>query len=169
MSAIPPLASLEVGVLVERRKARSPWIDFTWSPSAVLAGRPAAAPWTMLTQDDEGATFYAGPAELALYRTETGYYRDNLASGAPALWVALRATGVDPPYEVAAVTADPAEGEALSQTGSEIVEVVPMPEPVRAALEAFVAAHHVERPFYKRKRERADPQALARRPERPRE
>jgi hypothetical protein len=41
--------------------------------------------------------------------------------------------------------------------------VVPMPEPVREVVEAFVAEHHVERPFYKRKRDRADPEALARR------
>ncbi len=37
-----------------------------------------------------------------------------------------------------------------------------MPEPVRDALAAFVAEHHVERAFEKRKRDRADPEALAR-------
>ena len=38
-----------------------------------------------------------------------------------------------------------------------------MPEAVRAVVEAFVAEHHVEQPFVKRKRDRADPEALARR------
>ena len=103
------------------------------------------------------------PAEIELYRTETANYRDNLASGAPVLWVALRPTGVEPPYELVAVTADPAEGEALTEAGNDLVDVVPMPEPVRAVVEAFVAEHHVERPFFKRKRDRADPEALARR------
>jgi hypothetical protein len=42
-------ARMTVGVVVERRKARSPWIDFTWKPVAVLAGLPEAAPWTMLS------------------------------------------------------------------------------------------------------------------------
>ena len=79
------------------------------------------------------------------------------------LWVALRPTGVEPPYEIFAVTADPAEGEAWTQSGSDLVDVVPMPEAVRAAIDAFVAEHHVERPFFKRKRDRADPEALARR------
>ncbi len=74
-------------------------------------------------------------------------YRDNLATGAPLLWVALRPTGVEPPYEVFAVTADPAEGEALTEAGDDLVDVVPMPEAVRAIVEAFVAEHHVERPF----------------------
>ena len=75
----------------------------------------------------------------------------------------MRPTGVEPPYDIVAVTADPAEGEALTESGNDLVDVVPMPEPVRAVVEAFVAEHHVERPFYKRKRDRADPEALARR------
>jgi hypothetical protein len=41
--------------------------------------------------------------------------------------------------------------------------MVAMPAPVRTAIEAFVAEHHVERPFHKRERSRADPEALARR------
>jgi len=79
------------------------------------------------------------------------------------LWIALRPTGVEPPYDIVAVTADPAEGEALTESGNDLVDVVPMPPPVREVVEAFVTEHHVERPFYKRKRDRADPEALARR------
>jgi hypothetical protein len=157
------LGKIAVGVVVERRKAQSPWIDFTWKPVAVLAGLPEAAPWTMLSEDGDGATFYAGAAEVELHRTETTYYRDNLGSGAPMLWVALRPTGVEPPYEIFAVTADPSEGEAWTESGSDLVDVVPMPDALRAVIDAFVAEHHVERPFYKRKRDRADPDAFARR------
>jgi hypothetical protein len=61
------------------------------------------------------------------------------------------------------VTADPAEGEAWTEAGSDLVDVVPMPEPVHAAIDAFIAEHHVEQPFHKRERDRADPEALARR------
>jgi len=159
----PALGKIAVGVVVERRKAQSPWIDFTWRPVAVLAGLPEAAPWTRLSEDGAGATFYAGAAEVELHRTETGNYRDNLGSGAPMLWVALRPTGVEPPYEIFAVTADPSEGEAWTESGSDLVDVVPMPEALRAVIDAFVAEQHVERPFYKRKRDRADPDAFARR------
>jgi hypothetical protein len=167
--SVPAQATIAVGVVVERRKAQSPWSDFTWRPAAVRAGLPDAAPWTMLSQDEGGATFYAGTAEIALYRTETANYRDNLLSTTPGLWVALRTTGVEPPYEIFAVTADPSEGEALTESGNDLVDVVSMPQPVRAAIEAFVAEHHVERPFYKRKRDRADPEALARRAPLPKE
>ena len=143
-----PLAQISVGVVVERRKAASPWIDFTWRPVTVLPGAPAAAPWTQLSADGDVATFYAGAADIALYRTETTNYRDNLATGAPSLWVALRPTGVEPPYR-------PHRGDRRSgrrrrpipQNGDDLVEAVPMPEPMRAVVEAFVAEHHVERPF----------------------
>jgi hypothetical protein len=157
------LARIAVGVVVERRKATNPWIDWIWQPVSVLPGRPDAAPWTVLSEDGERTTFYAGSAEIALYRTETAQYRDNLASGAPSLWIALRPTGVEPAYDIVAVTADPAEGESFTQAGDDLVEAVAMPASVQEAVAAFVAEHHVERPFVKRKRDRADPQALARR------
>jgi hypothetical protein len=161
--SVPAQAKIEVGVVVERRKAQSQWIDFTWRPVAVLTGAPDAAPWTVLSQDGDGTTFFAGSAEVALFRTETGNYRDNLATGAPMLWVALRPTGAEPPYQLFGVTADPAEGEAWTEAGNDLVDVVPMPERVREMIAAFVAEHHVERPFHKRERDRADPEALARR------
>ncbi len=162
MSAAP-LTKIPVGVVVERRKAESPWIDFTWRPVTALPGAPAAAPWTQLSADGDVASFYAGAAEVALYRTETAHYRDNLASGSPALWVALRPSDTEPPFDLVAVTADPAEGEGFTQNGDHLVEPVPMPESVREIVEAFVAEHHVEQPFVKRKRDRANPEALARR------
>jgi hypothetical protein len=163
MSVAPPLTRIPIGVVVERRPAASPWIDFTWRPAMVLPGRPEAAPWTMLAADAEAATFYAGSTDIGLYRTETGRYRENLASGAPSLWVALRPTGAQPPYRLLAVTADPSEGESFTQAGDDLVGAVPMPEPVREVVEAFVAEHHVEQLFHKRKRDRADPESLARR------
>ncbi len=163
MNVAPALARIPVGVVVERRKPANPWIDEVWQPVGILAGEPDTAPWTILQSDDDRTSFYAGGAEIALYRTETGYYRDNLSSGRPLVWVAVRPTGVEPPLDIVAVTADPAEGESLTQSSDDLVEAVPMPPAVRAIVEAFVAEHHVERPFVKRKRDRADPQALARR------
>lgn len=161
MSRPVPLVSIPVGVVVERRKAMSPWIDYVWRPIAVLDGMPEAAPWTPLHVEDECTTFYAGSASVGLHRSDTGNYRDNLASGAPALWVALRPTGIEPPYDILAVTADPSEGESFTEAGNDMVEQVPMPDAIRATLADFVAEHHVERAFFKRKRDRADPEALA--------
>lgn len=153
---------IAVGVLVERRKAASPWIDFTWRPVAVLPGEPDTPPWTVLSEDAEGATFYAGRANVDFHASETSNYRDNLSTGEPKLWVVLRPTGAEPPFTVLCVTADGSEGEGFTAAGDDIVEPVPMPQAVWDALDAFIAEHHVERPFYKRKRDRANLDALGR-------
>jgi uncharacterized protein DUF3305 len=163
MSAAEPLARLAVGVVIERRNAKSAWADFIWRPSAVLAGEPDAAPWTLLEAQADRTTFYVGAGEIALYRSEAAFYRDNLATGEPMLWAVLRPTGGEPPFTVVTVTADPSEGEAFATIGTDLVEALPMPESIRAAIAAFVAEHHVEHAFAKRKRDRADPEALARR------
>ena len=163
MSTVAPLASIPVGVVVERSKSASPWLDFHWRPIGVLAGVPDTPPWTKLSEDAGRTTFYAGAASVELYRTETAHYRGNLQTEAPLLWIILRPVEGDPPYELMAVTADPAEGEGMTEAGANIVETVPMPEALQEAIAAFVAEHHVERAFVKRKRDRANPEALARR------
>jgi hypothetical protein len=124
---------------------------------------PETPAWTKLSGNEERATFYVGAADIELHRAETTNYRNNLATGAPLLWVALRPTSVEPPFELAIVTADPAEAEAMAAIGDAQVDSVAMPDEIRDALEAFVAEHHVERTFVKRKRDRADPEALGRR------
>lgn len=157
------LVRIPVGVVVERCKATNPWLDFLWRPVSVLVGEPSSEPWTPLSSDGDATTFYAGAAVIELHRTETANYRSNLASGAPALWVILRPTGAEPAYDVFAVTADPAEGEAFTEAGSDLVDTVPMPDTIGERVEAFIAEHHVERPFFKRQRDHAGPEALARR------
>ncbi len=141
-------ARISVGVLVERRKAQSAWIDFTWKPVTVLVGEPEASPWTMLSDADEITTYLCWSSR---HRTASHRNRRTTATislGDARLWVSLRPTGIDPPYEVFGVTADPAEGEGWTETGTDLVDVVAMPEPIRATIEAFVAEHHVDRPFY---------------------
>jgi hypothetical protein len=156
------LANIAVGVVVERRRAKSAWVDFLWRPVSVFAGNPSAAPWTPLAVEAETTLFFAGEAVIELYRTETTNYRDNLASGAPALWVALRPVSSERPYEILAVTADPAEGEAFTDAGSNLVEAVPMPPDVTKIVARFIAEHHVERPFLKRQRRSAEPAPVRR-------
>jgi hypothetical protein len=155
------LAKIVVGVVVERRKAKSPWLDFLWQPVSVLVGTPSAAPWTRISEEGEATTFYAGEAAIDLHRTETANYRQNLSSGKPALWVVLRPVAGDasiPAFDILAVTADPAEGEALTDAGNDLVAAVPMPAAVIEAIDNFNAEHHVERPFHKRRRDRGEPQ-----------
>lgn len=151
------LARIPVGVVVERRAAKSPWADFLWRPVSVFVGQPSAEPWTALNAADDATLFYAGAAAIELHRTEASYYRDNLASDAPKLWVALRPATSGAPYALFAVTADPAEGEALTDTVSNLIEPVPMPGEIIKMVIAFVDRHYVERPFRKRQRRPSDP------------
>ncbi|MGL3214179.1 DUF3305 domain-containing protein [Bradyrhizobium sp. BR 1433] len=151
------LAVIPVGVLVERRKARSVWADFLWGPVSVLAGTPTAAPWTPVDTREDTTLFFVGQAVIELHRTETANYHDNLASGTPALWTALRPVASERgPYEILAVTADPAEGEGFTNAETNHVEAVPMPPDVVKIVAQFIAEHHVDRPFVKRQRDQTD-------------
>lgn len=158
-----PSFSISLGVVVERRKAASPWVDFIWRAVAVLPDEPATKPWTVLREQDGATVFYAGSATVDLYPSETARYRDNLASGSPSIWTVLSPSEGAWPYALTAVTVDPAEGEAFTEAADNLVEAVPMPAALCVAIERFIAEHHVERGFVKRKRRRADPEALARR------
>jgi hypothetical protein len=151
----PAPVRIPVGVAVERRKAKSPWLNELWRPVSVFAGVPTAAPWTVIDSEGDVTTFYAGAAVIELHRTETANYRSNLVSGSPLLWVILRHIVGEPALELLAVTADPAEGEALTGVGNDLVETVPMADSIGERVRAFVAEHHVERPMYKRQRDRS--------------
>jgi hypothetical protein len=158
-----PLLCIPVGVVVERRRAESPWIDFVWRGTGVLPDEPETTPWTVIREEGATTLFYAGSATVDLYRSETARYRDNLATGAPCVWIILTPSEGAWPYAVSTVTADPAEGEAFTEAGANLVEAVPMPKVLHEAIENFIAEHHVEIEFVKRERRRADPEALARR------
>ncbi len=158
-----PLKTFPVGVVVQRTKASSPWIDYLWRPITVLPGVPETEPWTKLSEEGEVATFYIGSTDIEFFASDTTQYRDNLFSGNPSLWVTLRPTDGEPPYSLWSVTADSSEGEMMTESGNDLVEMVPMPDAVADEVAQFVTEHHVERIFYKRKRKPADPEALARR------
>jgi hypothetical protein len=144
-----------VGVVVERRSIDSPWVDHVWAPVAVLPDAPDAPAWTSLGREGAAERFYLGPAALSLYSSDTGHLIENFVPGAGKLWVSVRPTGMEPPLELVGVTADPSEGEGYLEGIGDVVEAVPMPDAIAAHVLEFYHAHHVERPFVKRKRDKA--------------
>ena len=146
-----------IGLVLERRLLTGQWGGHAWRPVTIFAAAPDVAPWTPLGGVPGVALFYAGAMPISLYSTDTANYRDNLASGSPKLWVVLRPDGLEPPVNVLIVTADPAEGEANTEAGSNIVETIDMPLEIAGVVAAFIAAHHVERPIIKRRRDGAKP------------
>ena len=147
--------SREVGVVVRRRSIDNPWIDQLWSPAMILDEVPATAPWTVLSTEADATTYYAGSASIDLFSAETANYRDNLADGEPRIWVALRRQDGGAELELTKVTADPTEGEAMFESGCDVIGTVPMPPEIASWIAAFVDRFHVERVFHKRKRDRA--------------
>ena len=150
---------LIVGLVIERWASASTWGSVTWRPTTVFASVPEVAPWTSLGGNGQTSRYYAGAHSIELYSTETANYRDNLNSGQPLLWVVLRPQGDEPPVEVVAVTADPAEGEAFTEPGNDVVETVAMPPEVAAIVAQFIIDHHVEHVFEKRKRDKTGSKA----------
>jgi hypothetical protein len=152
---------MTVGIVLEHRRIDHPWQADRWRLVDVLPGKPVAEPGTVLAEGDGWRRCYAGAVELELFRGETASYRDNLASSRPAIYVVLRRSqdGV----AVREATVDPGEIEAHSDAGDDMIEAFPLPASIAAWMEDFVARHHVERPFHKRRRDRADPEALAKR------
>jgi hypothetical protein len=141
-----------IGVLAERRQPAQSLAGPSWQVAGVLTEPPPHDPWTEIRRDGDDVLFYAGTSVLEFHKSETGNYRDNLATGAPRLWIVLRPTDRDPGMELALVTADPDEGESMTGAGDLVVEALAMPQQIADALAAFVAEHHVERPFIKRSR-----------------
>jgi hypothetical protein len=142
-----------VGLVLERRALGGDWGGIAWRPITVFATPPDVAPWTPLGGNKTAARFYAGAYPISLYSTDTANYRDNLCSGAPKLWVVLRADSAEPPVHVLLVTADPAEGEGSTEAGNNVVDTLDMPADVAGAVASFIEAHHVERPIIKRRRD----------------
>ncbi len=163
--ANPDSQFIEVAVLVERRPAVTKWSDWIWQPVEVLADAPDVPPWTLLRQEPDGrALFLAGRAEIALHPTDTANYKHTIESPQPSVWVVLRAVSGDPGLALQCVTVDAGEAHIYADVGNDIVEALPLPPFLAEATAAFVARHHRERGFWKRRRDQADPEALGRRP-----
>lgn len=160
----PDSLSIPVAVVAERRRGVTMWAEHVWRANAVLEDAPDVAPWTKLREDADGsAIFFAGRAEVALHPTDTDNYKHNLEAEVPLVWVVLRPAETEAGFTLQAVTIDAGEAHVYAESGNDLLESLPMPPGLRAIATDFVARHHKERGFFKRKRDRADPEALARR------
>jgi Protein of unknown function (DUF3305) len=160
---VPNSLHIPVAVLAERRPGTTPWAEWSWRAVEVLESAPELPPWTVLREAEGRTLYFAGGAEVALYPSDTPNYRENLLADPPRIWVVLRPCDAPPGMSLHTVTVDAGEAELYGDSGADLLESLPMPPGLRAVTEAFVARHHVERVFHKRRRDRADPEALARR------
>lgn len=161
--SVDPAASIEVGVLVERRPAVTQWAEHVWAATELLLDPPEMPAWTLLRQQGAVAVYFAGRAEIRLFRTETENLKHNMEAAEPRIWAVLRPVSGEPGMALQCVTADPGEAHLYADSGNDLVEPLAMPAPLAEAILGFIAAHHREQTHHKRRRDRVDPEAMARR------
>lgn len=153
------MASMPVGVVVERRELDNPWQDHEWIPVAVIPGAGSVGEWRELDRGDGWVRYLIGSAPLELHRKDTESYKVNLSNDPPQVFVLLRAEDEpEAPHEIklVLVTVSPYDAQDYLDTEDDGLLGVPMPAEIIAWVQAFVDRHHVDEPFYKRKRKRYD-------------
>ena len=84
--------SLPVAVILERRVAGSPWVDYIWSASGIAVGQhPDSAEPRLVREDGETAWFLAGGFQVSLFADECESYYYNLVSDTPRAYVLAHA------------------------------------------------------------------------------
>ena len=151
---------MPISVVIERRATGGPWGDHEWRPVGVLpraASEPGhlSDPGHLLARGEGWAHYQGGALDLELFRGETEGYLTNLSQEPPVVFVVLRRDDEAEELEFKPFLATVCPYEAMGYTANEdIVEGVPMPPEVMEWVQAFVAQHHVDVPFQKRKNRR---------------
>lgn len=110
----------------------------------------------MVDQGADRARFHAGTAVLELHRADADALKTNLDEKIPRLWVVLTPAEGTLPWRVQLVTAAPYHTETYLMSDDEaIVDTVTMPGELAALVAKFVEAHWKDKPFVKRRRDRA--------------
>jgi hypothetical protein len=161
--------TMSLGVVIERRDSDHRWQTHSWRAVGVIAGAPPIERPRLLRRGEGWAQYHAATLDIVLHRTDTEGYKHNIRNETIAkVFVVLRSDDDD--EDEAALETD--EGEAMPRpffvtacpfeasvyldttAVGEDVETVPMPAGVIAWVDAFVAKHHVDRPFEKKKKKR---------------
>jgi hypothetical protein len=158
-----PTRTLRIGVLATLRPPATKWGTAALKPCAVLWPAPTLERGALVAAEGAVETRYLGDHGLTFHSGDTGHQQDNLSSASPSVWVALAEADDAARAEVRLVTVDPYEGGGMADDPALVVEAVPLPGALADEMAAFIATHHVEIPFKKRKRSPAaaptDPRA----------
>ena len=152
----PDAQAIPVGVVVRKSPGVSRWVRWTWQPIGILPGA-GPADWKVLRQDGDVTEYHAATVSLELYVSDTEAYVHELQARTPSVYVVLRPSpdGGELPWRVALVTCSPYEAQDYCDSSEELVERIPMPQGMIAWVGSFIAQHHVEEAFVKRKRNNA--------------
>lgn len=148
--------SIPLGVVVRRTPGATRWAKWAWRAVAVLPGAREAN-WREMRREGESVEFHAATLPLELWRTDTEAYQTGLNVAEPSIYVVMRASE-DPEathdLDILLVTASPYEAQDYTDSGEEIVERVPTPPALIALIRDFIAEHHADEVFIKRRRDK---------------
>lgn len=150
MSQAPKIVEMPVGVVMRRSPGVTRWIAHVWTLAGIVPRAPAAD-WRMTRTDGDVIEYHAATLTLQLHRKDTDSLVQNLTSQVPSVWVGLRGGGRPDPV---LVTASPFEASFHEIDAEDRVEKVAMPAGMIEWVEAFVALHHQDEPFVKRRRDK---------------
>ncbi|MDZ4096915.1 MAG: DUF3305 domain-containing protein [Paracoccaceae bacterium] len=149
-------ASMPLGIVVRKTPGVTRWAAWAWRVVAVMPGA-GPANWRELRREGKAVEYHAATLTLDLWSTDTEAYQMAIGAKIPGVVVVLR-ENADPagemPWVPAIVTASAYEGQDYMDSGSGLIELVPMPLGLIAWVRDFIHEHHVEEPFVKRQRDR---------------
>ena len=145
--------ALPLGVVLRRAPGVTRWAAWSWRLRAVLPGAPQAD-WVEMRRDGDATEFHAATVALELFGADSESYLHGLRAREPSVYVVMRPTHGPHPLQVLLATVSPYEAQDYADNGDDIVEKIAMPPALREFVEGFVARHHQETPFKKRKRDK---------------
>ena len=150
--------SIEVAVVMRRRRIANRWQSWRWELAEVVANEPGfgAAPRLLLDTDDEQRWLHPG-FTVELFRDDAEGYYLNATTPAPCWFVLWRmdeeATVADEPIPRPAAVSLSYHDAGRWLDAQETVEQVPAPADVVDWMRAFAEEHYVPEP---RRRKRPD-------------
>ena len=149
----PSEVAVPLGVVIRRSPGVTRWARWTWRVVGVLPGA-GEAEWRELRREGETVEYHAATVRMELWPSDTEAYLAELTTDAPSVYVVLReAEEGEYEVEVLLATASPYEAQDYLDSGEEIVEQVAMPDGLEALVREFVAEHHEDEEFVKRRRD----------------
>ena len=145
---------MRVGIVLERHRIDHPWQEQAWRGAALGPGAPDIAAPRLLAEGEGWQRYHLATLDIELHRGETEGYRYNLSQAEPVVYTLWRLPNEDPAScpEPFHVTVCPYEAQDYLDGGDVVVEGARMPEAVALWLAGYVARHHVDAPFEKRRR-----------------
>jgi len=153
--------TIPIGVIMAKEAFDNPWVDHIWKANGIALEFPTDIHWKKLSSSEK-STHYIVSSELQLFRGETESYLSNINDKEPSIYVILREdddcdeSNDEVPLEVHLVTASPFEAQDYLDTGEDIIERMPLPDALLEQIKTFIAEHHEEEKFKKRKRDKLD-------------